>query len=110
MSAAVSAVLFAKDARRVATFYFEVFGARVLESGEQHSLLDCRGFQLLVHQIPEHLEKDVVVTTPPHRRETGSIRLDYPVTNLANARRRAKQLGGQIDDKPPPWAGDDESF
>jgi hypothetical protein len=47
MSAGVSAVLFAKDARRVATFYFEVFGAKVLASDEHHSLLDCRGFQLL---------------------------------------------------------------
>jgi predicted enzyme related to lactoylglutathione lyase len=110
MSAGVSAVLFAMDARRVATFYFEVFGARVLTADEHHSLLDCRGFHLLVHRIPAHLAKDCVVTNPPRRKESGSIRLDYPVTNLADARRRSKQFGGQIDDEPPAWAGGDTSF
>jgi predicted enzyme related to lactoylglutathione lyase len=110
MSAGVSAVLFAKDARRVATFYFEVLGAKVLSADAHHSLLDCRGFHLLVQQIPEHLAKDCVVTDPPLRKEAGSIRLDYPVTNLADARRRSKQFGGQIDDEPPEWAGGDTSF
>jgi predicted enzyme related to lactoylglutathione lyase len=109
-SARVSAVLFAKDARRVATFYFEVFGFAVRSSDEFHSRLDCGGFELLVHQIPEDLAKDITVTNPPARRERGAIRLDYPVDNLANARRRAKQLGGRIDDDPPAWSEGDASF
>ena len=109
-SARVSAVLFAKDARRVGTFYFEVFGFAVRSSDEFHSRLDCGGFELLVHQIPEELARDVVVKSPPERRERGAIRLDYPVSNLANARRRAKQLGGRIDDDPPAWAEGDTSF
>jgi predicted enzyme related to lactoylglutathione lyase len=106
----VSAVLFAKDARRVATFYFEVFGFAVRASDEHHSRLDCGGFELMIHQIPEDLAKDITVSNPPERRESGSIRLDYPVNNLANARRRAKQLGGRIDDEPPAWADGDMSF
>jgi predicted enzyme related to lactoylglutathione lyase len=110
MSSAVSAVLFAKDARRVATFYFEVFGATVLNSDEHHSLLEYQGFRLMVHQIPAHLAEAVVVTHPPHRRESASIRLDYPVNDILAARRRAKLFGGHIDDRPPAWAWADASF
>jgi predicted enzyme related to lactoylglutathione lyase len=110
MSAGVSAVLFAKDARKVAQFYVEVFGAVMRDSGEHHAMLDCQGFELMVQQIPAHLARDVNVTVPPQRRERGSVRLDYPVADIASARKRAKRLGGQIDELPPPWAGGDASW
>lgn len=106
----VSAVLFAKDARRVATFYYEVFGFKVHGSDKNHSVLECDSFEILIQQIPEDLAKDIVITNPPHRRESGAIRLDYPVRDIAQARRRAKQLGGRIDDEPPPWADGDPSY
>jgi predicted enzyme related to lactoylglutathione lyase len=106
----VSAVLFAKDARRLARFYEEVFGAIVRGEDEQHAALDVQGFRLIVHQIPAHLAKDVELRNPPLRRETGAIRLDYPVGDLVKARNAARLLGGQIDEAPPAWAFAESSF
>lgn len=106
----VSAVVFAKDLRKVASFYTRVFAAQVVQEDAHHANLDCGGFQLIVHQIPEHFAKNVVVTNPPQRREHGAIRLNFPIGDLAKARAVARSLGGEIDDRPPPWAGNDTTF
>lgn len=106
----VSAVLFAKDLRRVASFYREVFGARQLRNDSDHELLDCLGFQLVVQRIPRAFAHSIVLTTPPQRRERTAVRLNFPVGDIAKSRRDAERLGGQIDDRPPPWANDDGSF
>ena len=104
MSPAVSAVLFAKDARGLARFYVGVFDGKMVAEDEYHAALDVRGFRLIVHQIPARFMKDIEIRNPPERRESGAIRLDYPVDDLVKARNHAKQLGGQIDDAPPGWA------
>jgi predicted enzyme related to lactoylglutathione lyase len=107
---AVSAVLFAKDLQRVASFYREVFGASVLRRDSEHEVLSCLGFHLVVHQIPKEFVQSMAVTTPPERRERGAVRLDFPVADLEVSRRNAQRLGGQIDASPPSWAADDGSF
>jgi len=107
MTPTVSAVLFAKDARRVAQFYVDVFGATKLAEDDYHAALDVRGFRLVIHQIPAHLAQEVEIRHPPRRRESGAIRLNFPVDDVNRARNVAKQLAGQIDDAPPPWAGKD---
>lgn len=110
MSPTVSAVLFAMDARRLARFYVGVFGGKVLAEDEYHAALDIRGFRLIVHQIPAHFMKDIEIRNPPVRRESGAIRLDYPVDDLVKARNEARRLGGQIDDAPPTWAAEASRF
>lgn len=110
MNAAVSAVLFVKDCARVTTFYRDVFDARTLESSADHTLLECSGFQLTIHQIPRDLAKEIVVPQPVERRERNSLRLDLPVANLERSRVVARLLGGTIDDAPPPWAGSEIRF
>ena len=107
---AVSAVLFAKDLHRVASFYREVFGADVLRRDSDHEVLSCHGFHLVVHQIPGEFVQSMVVTTPPERRERTAVRLDFPVADLDMSRRNAQKLGGQIDAMSPPWASDVGSF
>jgi hypothetical protein len=87
-----------------------VFEAVVLAEDDQHAALDVRGFRLMVHQIPAHLAGDIDIRKPPLRRESGAIRLDYPVGNLVKARNAAVRLGGQIDEQPPGWAGAEMCF
>jgi predicted enzyme related to lactoylglutathione lyase len=103
-------VLFAKRLGIVSEFYQAVFGARVSGGDAQHAVLDFGGFDLMIHQIPQHLAVAVAVTSPPERREQTAIRLDYPVSDLDRARREAARLGGVIDEVPPPWAGTNTSF
>ena len=103
---AVSAVLFAKSSLRVASFYREVLGARTVDRSDVHESLECQGFSLLVHNIPDALAQSIEISAPPQRREQTAVRLDFPVADIERARESARRLGGHIDDKPPPWARD----
>lgn len=109
-SANVSAVLFAKDLRAIAAFYSTALGMTVVASDEYHCRLACHGFELVVHQIPKHIADGIVIDRPPKRRVSGAIRLDYPVRNIEESRRRAQSLGGGIDDAPPQWADRTANF
>jgi predicted enzyme related to lactoylglutathione lyase len=106
----VRAVLFAKDLKGVATFYHEALGMRVTSSDEYHSVLDCHGFELVVHQIPKQIADNITIDRPPKRRISGTIRLDYPVKSIGESRKAARSLGGDIDDAPPAWADRDANF
>ncbi len=100
----MSAVLFVKEARKAKLFYIEALGGSLLRDDEHFAVIDWQGFHLVVHQIPSHLAESIVVSEPPVRRETASLRLDYPVADVVKARAAAQRLGGQIDDASPPWA------
>lgn len=102
----VIAVCFVARLDLVANFYRELLQAVVLVSDNQHLVLDCRGFRLMIHEIPGAGSG----TEEPERRERTALRLDFPVTDIDVARRVAKANGGKIDDQPPPWAGGDRSF
>lgn len=106
-SSKVSAVLFAKDQARVAIFYREALGLTCTGSDEDHSVLTCDGFDLIVHQIPKHIADGCVIDQPPRRRVEGAIRLNFPVDSIEAARSIAASLGGQLDDSPPAWARGD---
>ena len=106
----VSAVLFARDQKKVAAFYATVFGADTIAGDAHHTSLSCAGFDLMVHQIPAHLLPAVNTDEPVQRREIAALRLDYPVADLERARRDASRLGGSIDAQPPPWAAGDTGY
>lgn len=101
----VSAVLFAKDLRKVADFYERALGMARTHSDGEHAVLDCHGFDLFVQQIPKHLADEIVIAQPTERRARAAIRLNFPVKSISQARTAARSLGGELDDAPPPWAG-----
>ncbi len=109
-STRVSAVLFAKNLSSVAAFYTQALDMSVLASDDHHVRLACDGFELVVHQIPLHIAAGIVLERPPKRRTEAAIRLDFPVQNLAESRRKALELGGSIDDAPPPWAASTANY
>ena len=110
MTSRVSAVLFAKRLGTLAEFYQAVFGGRITARSADHVVIELGGFDLMIHQIPQHLAVAVSVMSPPQRREQTAIRLDFPVADLTESSRLALSLGGVIDGHPPPWAGTDASF
>ncbi len=75
-----------------------------------HSVLSCRGFELIVHAIPKHIVDYIAIEQSPKRHVGGAIRLDYPVRNVDESRRLARSLGGDIDDAPPDWADRNVNF
>jgi predicted enzyme related to lactoylglutathione lyase len=110
MATNVSAVLFAKDSERLAEFYRSALGMSLRSGDEHHAVLDCGGFELVVHRISPHVAANIVIDRPPKRRVTGAIRLDFPVRDVAASRAAARSLGGDIDDVPPAWAAADANF
>ena len=103
-TASVRAVLFVKDLERAAAFYIGALALTRLSGDKDHAVLECDGFELVVHQIPKQIADTIVVTQPPVRRVWGAIRLDFPVASIADSRKLARSLGGEIDDAPPLWA------
>ena len=104
MQASVSAVIFAKDLKRMTAFYSQALGMSCSADDEHHAVLDCAGFNLTIHGIPGHGASESTATQSPVRRVEGAIRLSFPVRDMQEARRVAHRLGGCIDDVPPAWA------
>lgn len=106
----VRAVLFAKDLEKTAAFYSGALGFERRSGDREHAVLGCGGFELVVHQMPKAIADTIAIKNPPERRTSGAVRLDYPVASVAEARRLARSLGGDVDDEPPPWAARDANF
>lgn len=109
-SSAASAVLFAKNLKMVAEFYVQAVGFACTFSDEHHWALSGCGFSLIIYQIPKQIADGITIQIPPERRVWGAIRLDFPVQSIADSRRAARSLGGEIDDVPPDWADRNANF
>ena len=103
-ASSVRAVLFVKDLGKAATFYIGALGMTRTAGDKDHAVLQCYGFELVVHQIPKQIADTIVIAQPPVRRVWGAIRLDFPVSSIDDSRRLARSLGGDVDEAPPPWA------
>ena len=103
-SAGVSAVLFARDVQKVSAFYSKALGMTRVSGDESHVILNCGGFELVVHQIPRHIADEPAIESPPERRVWAAIRLSLPVSRIEDCRRLARMHGGELDDAPPEWA------
>ena len=108
--AGVSAVLFAKDHTVVARFYREALGLVCTASGDDHVVLNCHGFDLVIHQIPGQYLHNNSNADQAVKRGNGPLRLDFPVDSIETTRSIAATLGGKVDDTPPPWAGPDANI
>jgi hypothetical protein len=104
------AVLFVKDLAKVAAFYIGALGMARASGDDDHAVLECGGFEVIVHRIPKQIADTIVITQPPVRRMWAAMRLDFPVASVRDARSLARALGGDVDDAPPPWAARDANF
>ena len=109
-ASSVRAVLFVKDLGRAAAFYIGALGMMRVSGDEDHAILDCGGFELVLHRIPTQIADAIVITEPPVRRMWAATRLDFPVASIKDSRKLARSLGGDIDDAPPPWADRNTDF
>ena len=106
----IKAVLFVKDLQKVTAFYTDALGMKCNFSDDEHSVLNCHGFNLIVHLIPKQIADGITIDSPPKRRVQTVVRLDYPVHNIDDSRRHARLLGGNIDEAPLEWAKRDSNF
>jgi len=88
--------IYANNAERVARFYELVAGMIRLHATDELIVLQSPDIQLLVHQIPPPIAADIVITTPPVKRENTALKFFFTVPNLSEARAIATHLGGDI--------------
>lgn len=93
-----TAVLFAKDLQRMAEFYQEALGLRVIPgaSGPGWVELDAGGVRLALHAIPPRIARKIEITQPPRAREETPFKLLFEVDDLYAVRRRLVQFGATM--------------
>ena len=97
------AVVFAKDIQRLAAFYEQLCGLAVVHAESDHIVLESAAVQMVVHAIPKRVAQTITITQPPMLREQTPIKLFFAVQDLAQARLRAAELGGQIAPAAGEW-------
>ncbi len=98
-----AAVLYAKDIKRVSTFYAEVAELTIMHSEADHVILESVSFQLTVVAIPEKFAASFEIASPPIRREDTAIKLVFFISNIASARAIAARLGGELNSIEREW-------
>jgi hypothetical protein len=93
------AVLFAKNVSRVAKFYVGVAGLSATHSDGDVTVLESGSQQLVIHRVPDRIAKTIEISSPPKLRENAVAKLIFPVTSIAEARRTAGALGGELKPK-----------
>jgi len=88
--------LYAKDLARLAGFYEAVLGMARLRATDDLVVLQSPDIQLVVHAIPPHIAADIVIASPPVKRENTALKFFFTVPSIADARARAMQRGGEV--------------
>ena len=88
--------IYAKDLERVAGFYEALAGMSRLRSDAELVVLHNPDIQLLVHQVPPQFAGDIVISSPPRRREQTALKFFFSVPSIAAARALAASLGGEV--------------
>lgn len=88
--------LYAKDLARVAGFYETVAQLSRLHANHELVVLQGQGIQLVVHAVPAPIAETIVLTSPPQRRDNTALKFFLTVPSLADAGRRAHELGGEV--------------
>ena len=87
----------------MAEFYQLVADMTILYGDNDHVVLELEGMQLVVHALPPGVPRDETIVTPPTVREDSYLKLCFPVTSIAAARRQAESLGGMIKPAANEW-------
>lgn len=97
----VGAMVYAKDAERLAQFYGAVLqlSRNFEESDPQHGylVLEGRGLQLVIHAIPPAYAAEIEIKVPPEPREDSALKFFFTLHDLPHARDVADELGGSLD-------------
>ncbi|RZI56115.1 MAG: hypothetical protein EOP14_05990 [Pseudomonas sp.] len=100
----LSASIYAKDAKRLASFYADVLGLSPAEEGLSYILLASNQLELAIVQAPERIAQSVEVATPPRVREETPIKISFLVSDIEQIRQRVETLGGLLKEASLAWS------
>jgi diaminopimelate epimerase len=102
-SPALTATVYAKDARRLAGFYADVLGLAWSEEGATFVVLTHEGVELGIVQAPPAIAPSIVVARPPVVREETPIKLSFLVDDVEAVRSVVVRLGGGLAAPEAVW-------
>jgi predicted enzyme related to lactoylglutathione lyase len=102
-SPALTAVIYAKDARRLATFYAEALGLAPFEEGASFILLASSGIELAIVLAPPDIAEMIDVAEPPVVRHDTPIKLSIQVDAIEAVRPVVVRLGGGLTAPETAW-------
>jgi predicted enzyme related to lactoylglutathione lyase len=95
--------LYALDMEAIAAFYAAIVGMETLSQTADLRVLEAPDMQLLVHRIPAAIAATISLSSPPLRREDTALKFFFTVPSLAEAREKARALGGEVGNEN--WQG-----
>lgn len=96
-------VVFAKNKKRVSTYYQQTLGLEVIESETSHDLLRGHGYEVVVHTIPRKYAASIIIKKPPEPREDSAFKPTFVVSSLAQVRTAAAATGGFLKPESGAW-------
>jgi len=102
-------VLYVVDPARVAPFYVEVVGFRVVDAAGDFVTLGTDALELHVIRVPAEHAQRIEIADPPLRRDETPIKVSFAVADIQAAREAAARLGGSIDGPEAEWTWAGES-
>lgn len=99
----MQAVVYAKDAERLARFYEQVLGLSRQGSDPQWVHLQADGVDLMIVAMPAHLAAEVQLQDPPLAREDTPIKLSFAVNSLLAIRPSVHSYGGVLRPLESAW-------
>lgn len=100
---ATTVVVYAKDKDRVAEFYRQALALQLAEWEEGFSVLAGRGIEISVVRLPEALARQVVIASPPVRREDTPLKASFLVPGFEAVRAAAAATGGALGPAEAEW-------
>ncbi|MBX3630106.1 MAG: hypothetical protein KF908_09370 [Nitrosomonas sp.] len=99
-----SAVIYAKDAQCLASFYEDMLSLSRVEEGPGFIFLASEGLELSVVQAPAAIAESIRLTDPPEVREVTPIKLSFQVADIKRTRITVQRLGGGLKEPEATWS------
>lgn len=96
-------VVFAKNKKRLSTFYRQALDLTVEESTSTHDLLRGHGCEVVVHAIPRRYATQIKISRPPAVREDTPFKPSFVVGDLQAVREAASRTGGHLKPAEGAW-------
>ena len=96
-------VVFAKNKKRLSTFYQQALGLEIRQCDSSHDLLHGHGYEVVVHTIPRKYAASITIAKPPAAREHTPFKPTFVVASLAEVRRAVEATGGYLTPESGAW-------
>jgi len=100
---ALTAVVYARDVRRLASFYEEALSLARAEEGPGFVLLASGSLALSIVQVPDAIAASIEIAAPPEVREDTPIKLSFRVADIERVRPAIQRLGGGLKEQGAAW-------